>query len=248
LSHFSAAALWGFVDWDGRHPEVTVPRDGIARRRRIRVHRTSLLEPKDVSRYQGIPVTSPTRTLVDLAGVVNYELLCGAIRRALFLRRVGLPQLVSTARRMGPRRGTANLNRILATRPAPTQTELENVVLDLIIEGGLARPLVNEPLLVAGRRIIPDFRWPTERIVVEADGGAWHENRIAREDDAERQALLEAHGDRVLRVTWDQAIAKPGETLARIRAAGAPEGSTTPVGRECRRCSRVRGRGPGPKG
>jgi very-short-patch-repair endonuclease len=57
---------------------------------------------------------------------------------------------------------------------------------------------------------------------VEADGAAWHDDKLAREDDAERQALLEAHGERVLRVTWDQAIARPVQTLARIRVAGAP--------------------------
>jgi len=59
-------------------------------------------------------------------------------------------------------------------------------------------------------------------VVVEADGGAWHDNQIAREDDAERQALLEEHGERVLRVTWSQAITRSGETVARIRAAGVP--------------------------
>ena len=68
----------------------------------------------------------------------------------------------------------------------------------------------------------PDVRWPRERLVIEADGAAWHDNRIAREDDAERQALLEAHGERVVRVTWEQAVARAGETLARFRAAGAP--------------------------
>jgi hypothetical protein len=51
---------------------------------------------------------------------------------------------------------------------------------------------------------------------------AWHDNRLARADDAERQALLEAHDERVLRVTWNQAIARPRQTLSRIRAAGAP--------------------------
>jgi very-short-patch-repair endonuclease len=57
--------------------------------------------------------------------------------------------------------------------------------------------------------------------VVEADGAAWHDNRLAREDDAERQALLEAHGERVLRVTWAQAIAQRAQTLKRLRAAHA---------------------------
>jgi predicted transcriptional regulator of viral defense system len=108
LSRFSAAALWGFVDWDGRHPEVTVPRDGIASRRGIRVHRTSVLEPRDIARHEGVPVTSPARTLVDLAAVVNDRLLRRAVRQAQSLRRVSVPQLVSTLRRLGPRRGTAS--------------------------------------------------------------------------------------------------------------------------------------------
>ena len=222
LSHFSAAALWGFVEWDDRHPEVTVPRTGAECRSGIRVHCSSVLAPQDVARHDGIPVTSAARTLVDLAAVTNYRLLRRAVRHAQSLRRVSVPQLVATIRRLGPRRGARNLNRILATGPAPTRTELEDVVFDLILDGGLARPDVNKPLVLAGRRLIPDFRWPEQQVLVEADGGAWHDNQLARQDDAERQALLEAHGERVLRVTWNQAITRPAQTIGRIRAAGVP--------------------------
>jgi len=77
-------------------------------------------------------------------------------------------------------------------------------------------------MIVAGRRVIPDFRWPAQRLVVEADGAAWHDHRLAREDDAIRQALLEAHGERVVRVTWDQVISHRRQTLARFTSAGAP--------------------------
>jgi very-short-patch-repair endonuclease len=70
--------------------------------------------------------------------------------------------------------------------------------------------------------VVPDFRWPEQRVVVEADGAAWHDHQLAREDDAERQALLEASGERVVRVTWDQALTRPQQTLARLRAAGVP--------------------------
>jgi very-short-patch-repair endonuclease len=99
---------------------------------------------------------------------------------------------------------------------------LEDVVLDLLLAGGLARPDVNQPLRVEGRRLVPDFRWPEQWLIVEADSRAWHDGKLAREDDAERQALLEATGERVVRVTWEQAIAHPAQTLARLRAAGAP--------------------------
>ena len=64
----------------------------------------------------------------------------------------------------------------------------------------LRAPDVNQPLDIDGRRVIPDFRWPEQRLVIEADGAEWHDYRVAREDDAERQALLEAHGERVMRV------------------------------------------------
>jgi very-short-patch-repair endonuclease len=110
----------------------------------------------------------------------------------------------------------------VATGPAPTRSELEDVVLELILRGGLEHPQVNVPLVLDGRRVVPDFRWPSARLVVEADGAAWHDNELARADDAERQALLEGHGERVLRVTWQQAVAQPAQTLGRLRAAGAP--------------------------
>ena len=56
------------------------------------------------------------------------------------------------------------------------------------------------------------------------DGAAWHDNQLAREDDAERQALLEAAGERVLRVRWEQSVCRETQTLRRFRAAGAPSG------------------------
>jgi Protein of unknown function (DUF559) len=124
--------------------------------------------------------------------------------------------------RLGPRRGAGRLAALLATGPSPTRSELEDVVLDLILAGGFAYPDVNRPLRLAGRRIVPDFRWPAEHLVVEADGAAWHDNALTRTDDADRQALLEAHGERVLRITWRQAVTARGRTLARLRAAGAP--------------------------
>lgn len=222
LSHYSAAALCDFAEWDDRLIEVTVPGTATRTHAGLRVHRTSMLDPVDVTRHLGIPVTAPARTLVDIAGTLRYRPVRRAVRQAQAKHRVNVRQLVEALDRLGPRRGTRNVRRIVATGPAPTRSELEDVVLDLLLRGGLAHPDVNVALVLAGRRVVPDFRWPREHLVVEADGAAWHDDRLAREDDAERQALLEAHGERVVRVTWDQAIARPGQTLARIRGAGAP--------------------------
>ena len=219
LSHYSAATLYGLVTWDHRYPEVITT----AKRAHtgIRAHRSSMLEVQDVTRHKGIPITTPARTLVDLAGQLNYRPLRRAVREAQ-RKLVTIPQLVDTLDRLGPRRGTANLTKILATGHAPTRSELEDTVLDLIVRAGFQRPDINKPIRLQGHTIVPDFRWPGEKLTIEADGAEWHDDRLTREDDAERQAILEAHGDRVLRITWAQAVAQRRQTLSRIRAAGAP--------------------------
>jgi very-short-patch-repair endonuclease/predicted transcriptional regulator of viral defense system len=222
LSHFSAAALWGIVRWNDRYPEVTVAGGGTRGHAGIRVHRSAQLTIPDITRRHGILVTMPARTLVDLAATLGQQPLRRAVRQAQSLQRAHLPQIAAAMRRAGRRHGTTKLANIIATGPAPTRSELEDVVLDLILHACLQHPDVNRPLTIDGRRVVPDFRWPGQRLVLEADGAAWHDNPTAREDDAERQAILERHGERVIRVTWKQAITRPAETIARIRAAGAP--------------------------
>ena len=204
LSHYSAAALYGFVTWDGRLPEVTVTGTTTRTHRGIRVRRAKAAG--GVLRREMIPVTTPARTLADLASVLPSKGLRRATRQA---RAHGL---------ISPQEA----NRIVAAGYIPTRSELEDAFLDLI-DGVLERPDVNVPLTIDGRRVVPDFRWPAQRLVVETDGAAWHDERLAREDDAERQAILEAAGERVVRVTWDQATGRKRQTLERLIQAGAPK-------------------------
>ncbi|MDX6720331.1 MAG: hypothetical protein QOJ63_2585 [Solirubrobacteraceae bacterium] len=219
LSHRSAAALWGLLEWDERHPEVTVAGWATGRRPGLLVHRARTLDPRDVMRRDAIPVTTPARTLLDLAGLLTPRALRRAVRQALGDRRASMPQLIDVLTRANGRRGASALAAIVTAGPVPTRSPFEDALLNLLLDAGLPEPRVNEGLVLDGRRIVPDFRWPQQRLVVEADGAAWHDNPAAREDDAERQALLEAHGERALRVTWQQAVRQPRQTLARIRQA-----------------------------
>jgi very-short-patch-repair endonuclease len=93
--------------------------------------------------------------------------------------------------------------------------EFEDVVLAVVAAGGLPKPDVGQWHL----GFKPDFRWPDQRVIVEADGKRTHDQPLARADDAARQAVFEAHGETVLRVTWGQATTRPKETLRRIRNA-----------------------------
>ena len=209
LSHYSAATLHGLVQWDHRLPEVS------ATYRRthkgITTHRATTIEA--TQRY-GIPVTTPAATIRALSSMLQFNELRRLTRQAMSLHLVTIAELT-------PAKG--NLARIVATGHTPTRSELEDAVLALIAAGGFAPPDVNVPLTLDGRTVIPDFRWPAQRLCIEADGAAWHDHRLAREDDAERQAILEAHGERVIRVTFEQATRRDRQTLARIEAAGAPK-------------------------
>ena len=68
---------------------------------------------------------------------------------------------------------------------------------------------------------MPDFHWPEAGVVVEADG-RHHDDPFERAADRERRRILEAHGIRVVRVTWKQAITRAAETLRRVGETRAP--------------------------
>lgn len=219
LSHFSAAALWEMVEWDGRHPEVTVMDTTPREHAGIRVHRTRYLDVKDVRRQRGVLVTSPARTALDLCSQLPEHAARRAIRKGISDRWLNVRQLIEILDRQGRRPGANCLRRIVAAGAVPTRTELEDVVLDVILAAGLPRPDVNVPMRLDGRRVVPDFRWPDWKLIVEADSRTWHDNKLAREDDAARQALLEAHGERVVRVTYEQAVSNRSQTMRRLQAA-----------------------------
>ena len=221
LGLWTAAALENIIRWEDRYPDVLVLGERAPRHPRINGHRTSYLPAEHVTTVRGIPVTTAERTLLDLAAVFPEHRLRRAVRQAQYLKLTTIGSLAAVLHGPGPMRGRKKLARIIATGSAPTQSELEDVVLDLILRGGFAHPLVNEPLFIAGRRIVPDFLWPEQRLVIEADG-PHHDDPFERVADKERQAILEAHGYRVVRVTWAQAIAQPAATLRRFASAGAP--------------------------
>ena len=222
VSHRAAAVLWGYVDVGSAFvPELTIGDDRHSRRPGIRIHRTNGLAGVAVRRRKNFPVTSPLQTILDCAAVMSATELRSVLRRTFGARHITTAELTRAVIAANGRRGVRTLRRILA-EGAGTRSELEDVVLHLIISSGFAHPDVNVPLTLDGRRVIPDFRWPSARLIVEADGAAWHDNPMARAEDRKRQRLLEAHGEHVVRVTWRQAIGAPDETRRRIRAAGAP--------------------------
>jgi very-short-patch-repair endonuclease len=203
LSHYCACVLWGLRPWIHRFPDVTSPTQ--RRQQGINHHRSDHIE---ATVHKGIPVVTPARAIFDIAPVVPFDSLRGAVNHALGLE---LVTPIDLMRHDG--RGAKQLRRVLATA-APTKSENENLVLHLIHEAQLPTPLVNPPL--DGTSYIPDFLWTDQRLILEADSRRFHGNMIARADDATRQLLLEKMGFRVIRTTWVEATTEPGAVQRRV--------------------------------
>jgi hypothetical protein len=198
LSHYSGAALHALVTWDGRPFEITAPSKH--RHPRIKAHRSQNIERMLL---KGIPVTPKLRTVIDLARVEEEAVVKRALRAAKFT--------------------AAELERLPASiidlGADPTRSPLEDRVLDFVVRSGLERPLSNPAYRLPGRTVFPDLHWPQHRLIVEVDSVEWHDDPLARRDDAQRQAELEAAGEHVLRVTGAD-MRNPRLVLARLRGAG----------------------------
>src|SRR5829696_171476 len=93
LSHRSAGTLWGIRLGELFRPEVTTEHP---RRLATITSRRAMLAPADRTTHRGIPVTSPARTLVDLAHLLNHDELTRALREAMF-RRLYDPKAIEDA-------------------------------------------------------------------------------------------------------------------------------------------------------
>ncbi len=224
LSHRSAAALWGLIPHVAGPIDVTVDR-GQRARPGILVHASNHLG-RERTRHEGVPVTNPGRTLLDLAATrIDDRTLRRAVREALVKRRVDEHGLRTQLERAQGRRGAGRIAAIIELGAVPTRSELEDRTLQALEEHGLPRPLVNAPVRIGSRTFEVDFLFADRRLVIEADGARFHDTPISRRDDAERQAMLEAAGYRLVRVTWNQVTRETAQTIRRVRSAYAAQGA-----------------------
>ena len=170
LSHRSACALWG-MRRDGRETVDVTVRSVRKRRPGIRLHSTQLLFDETTA-VRGIPVTSMSRTLLDLAAIANHHQVERAAERAEALRLTDPLQLGDLLARYPGRRGIATI-RALALQgelaPAVTRSEFEDRFLAFVTKMRLPRPLVNAPLELSDRWIEVDCLWRAQRLVVELE-------------------------------------------------------------------------------
>lgn len=191
----------------------------------VDVHRVGPLRQDELERKHGMPVTTPARTLVDLAGVFGPAELERAFARALRLRLVTPPTVRTALERRPGARGARLLRSLIGLGEVSfTRSEAEARFLTLLRQGHVERPRTN--VAVLGREV--DFLWPDARLIVEIDGFAHHADRAAFEDDRRRDAAFTASGFRVLRFTWRQLVAESAVVLFRVGQALGAAGAVRP--------------------
>lgn len=216
LSHLSAAGLWRLLPGREGDVDVTVPGRNPGRRRGIRVHRVNGLDRRDVRKLGGIPITSPARTIFDVAAVVRRRELEQALAEAYARRLARRSDFVSLLARRSSLPGTRALRALLDDgTPALTRSQAEERLLALIRTAELPAPEINVRI---GRDEV-DFMWRDQRLIVEVDGFRFHSSRSAFEHDRRRDAELSSQGFRVIRITWRQIVDRPEALIARLAKA-----------------------------
>ncbi len=229
VSHRSAAYLHGFLPYPAqyREVEVTVPHRILGPRPGIQVRRTETFDRRDIRELDNIPITSPARTLLDVAASAPEE-LDAAFDEARFRKRVRSPQLNDVIVRAAGRPGVKALRELVEAEAAGERSRLEaeKRFRDLVRAARLPEAKPNARI----GRFVVDFLWPAHRVVAELDGFATHGKRAAFEGDRARDGDLQALDYRVIRVTWRQLTRAPYAVVARVAAILALSGRELALG------------------
>jgi very-short-patch-repair endonuclease len=202
ISHRSAACLWGLIGDRPAVVDVTLvgrqcrPKSGIC------LHRSTRVDEREVRHKGPVRVTSPARTLIDLALEVSSEELERLVAEARVRRLLRAGELEKALARSGRRGGAGRLRARLRAEGEPglTRSGGERLMRRLLRAAGLPQPLTNTR--IAGYEV--DFLWPAEKVVIEVDSWQFHGHRRAFESDRRKSMALEAAGYHVIRITAKQ--------------------------------------------
>jgi very-short-patch-repair endonuclease len=173
------------------------------------------LEPCDIRRLQGLPLTAPARTLFELAAT-GYRDLERAFGDAHAQRLVTAREIEDLLERAGPRAGTRALRTLQSDNASGfTRSKAERILRGLLRSANLPLPRFNAR--VAGYEV--DAFWPEHRLVIEVDGYAYHGHRAQFERDRRKDLALTAAGYRVIRLSWRQLTQEPFALIAVISSA-----------------------------
>ena len=227
VSGVTAARLWGLPGFSSPDIEVSRHRRRATHQRRgieVVLHRPRLLPEHHCTSHQGIPLTTPARTLFDLAGSLHPGRTERALDNALTRKLVALEVMraVTIDLLEHGRTGSALMRRLLLARGAgyiPPASGLEARFLAVLARAGIEAPECQVD--VGGESWIGrvDHLFRRWHIVAEIDSELHHSSKLDRESDARRDDALRAAGFEILRFTDEQVWERPDEVVTETRAA-----------------------------
>lgn len=220
VSHGTAAVLLGL--WE-RPPELIDVIAPVQAGRKIPgVFRRYAPPPRPRDRWfeGGVPCTSPSRTIVDLAGLVGERALRRTVEQAAVHRMLDVAAIDAIL--AGPKRkGSPRLREVLEDwrRYSPgtrLRSPMEAKLMPLLTARGIPTPECNAELRIGTEKFEVDFLWRRERLVVETDGSRYHDNPEARERDSRRDRILAVAGYRTWRLRWADLDRTPEATMTEL--------------------------------
>lgn len=196
-SHRSAAALWELPGGRRDLVEITCPRWRRGRHEGLVVHETTTLEWLDLTHCEGIPITTPERTLLDLGAVCSPRVVDMALDAALRKELVDARIIRAVLGRVGRRgrNGTGVLRRLIDER-APdrraAESPAETRLLQVLRAHGLPEPELQYEIW-DGRRFVArvDAAYPQWRIAIEYESYQEHTGKLALvRDNARRNEIV----------------------------------------------------------
>jgi hypothetical protein len=196
----AAGHLLGLVR--GRAPAPEVIARGERRIKGVRTCRCRSLHRGEVTHSRGIAVTTPARTLVDLASLLGPSDLARACHEA-GVRHGTTPRQVKAALARRPNvRGAAKFKPIFVGDSPVLLSWMERRALEIIEGANLPRPQVNRK---RGAHYV-DLRWAEQRVTVELNGYRFHHSRYAWEQDHDRRRAARERGDEFRTYTYEDVL------------------------------------------
>lgn len=225
VSHRAAALVWGFAPFRARLVEISVPYESSPRLDDVLVHRSGDLDESWIVVHEGVRVTNPLRTMLDLGAVIRHPVF---VERAFDIaqgkRLITLAGAEAVLDRFGRkgRRGTGALRSIVAARvgepepPGVFEAQFGTMLRQLNVPPSVPEYEIRD----ASGRVVArvDRAFPEVRLVVEADGYGPHGTFGAFQRDRTRANRITGMGWGYLAYTYADARLRPEAVCQEIAA------------------------------
>jgi hypothetical protein len=206
----SAMSLWRM--WKRWELPIHVAVPGDRRPKGIKVHQLGGLAARDLRTHRGLRVTSPARTLVDMAPRMNEAALKRRVNEARRAEILTLADIADVVDRFPNHHGAKLLEPLLTVKGGPTRSEWEDAFPAFCKQFGLPEPTLSTD--VAGYEA--DALFPDERIVIELDSWDFHGDKDAFETDRDKDVDRLVAGYVTVRITWERIEHRSAREAARL--------------------------------